>query len=129
MPSSGFLCDECGAKFSRRFTLKRHKERKHSELPEYFPCDICHQVFRDKNQYDKHIEIHRPTRKFKETQRSLGLLSLYEKVLQCDNLDACFSHKKSIEEVLQYELQKKNVIKASIDVTATRRLLLHRWML
>ncbi len=115
-----FLCQDCGAIFSRRWTLVRHRQRLHEGLPESFPCEYCHQVYRTREQFNEHVKKHKPTKTFARKQHALGIVSIWErKFKNAASFDYAFSNRARIVEVLQHELLKKNVIKASIDVQCT----------
>ena len=61
-----FVCNECNRRFSRECDLKRHKhKRMHIELESSSNgasfigvCDECHQTFKDKSLYRKHLKQH-----------------------------------------------------------------------
>ena len=55
-----FKCDECGAKYSLRFNLNRHKRRVHNSDPKgnYTRCEICGLWFRISATYRIHVLSH-----------------------------------------------------------------------
>jgi len=68
----------------------------------------------------EHIEQHRPSNNFSLVEHALGKAFIYEKLFKnVDNIDVAFFKKSHVENVLKYELQKNNVIKAAINIFAT----------
>lgn len=59
-----FKCDECEEGFVQAMTLKRHKERKHSETKKLM-CSICPLRFKTKDNLIAHTKTHQRTRKVK----------------------------------------------------------------
>lgn len=83
-------------------------------------CEYCGETFDSKEEFETHVQAHRPSSRFKRTQKSLNITSQYERIFNQENsLDDVFNDRKGIKEVLQYELLKKNVVKASINVLCT----------
>lgn len=118
--SGRFLCEICASRFSRKYTLQRHKERAHSGLTEQFPCEYCKETFENASDFKAHVKQHRASKTFKETNRSLNIASQYERLFEkAESFDYVFANRRGITEVIERELLQKNVVKASIDLLCT----------
>ena len=51
---SDFVCDICGAKYKKPWTLKSHVIKKHGVKR----CDICNETFTDEADLNVHMEVH-----------------------------------------------------------------------
>lgn len=119
-PPNRFLCEICAGRFSRKYTLQRHMERAHSGLMEQFPCEYCKLTFDDEKQFRLHVRQHRASKTFTRTAHSLNLASQYERTFKtARSFDYVFNKRKGISEVIQRELLRKNVVKASLDLLCT----------
>ena len=120
------LCDGCGSRFTRANDLKRHIIRKHQLqhiVKNTHVCEICKQIFDSADGVSKHIQnIHKPSRRFKVVNKALrGVACLYEKIINSTSIEEAFnkSNIKDIESVLEYEVNTKKIIKASLDISTT----------
>jgi hypothetical protein len=117
------VCEFCGTSFTRRYNLVNHIEQKHNKrIPSAtYKCHICGLTFSTDKTFREHTAQHKPDNQYKVVANALrAVILVYEKkLLNTFSVDQCFVQTRDIEEIIQYELQMKRVIKASINLIAT----------
>merc|ERR1719186_2568317 len=103
-PKKLFFCDECGNIFKDKKSLKDHKLRKHSEIPQIKPyqCSSCERSFFTPRELRTHEGVHSDARphscnECSKTFRRKGALVIHkrshtgERPYPCDTCDKAFA--------------------------------------
>lgn len=116
--ASGYVCDICGVRFSRRYNRDRHVILAHNNVVPVHDCSFCGAVFDSGVKMREHRERHKPTTGFEERQ------SAYRK--KCVILRKKYNKKKVTFEnafnedkldmirLLKYEVGNRNSLKTGI---------------
>lgn len=102
-----FMCDECGAAFSRSADLKRHCEDVHLNGPRLFNCDICGKSFKRMATLRIHQRIHEESKPYKCDMCDKSYTQpyslkehkiLHTNPLKCDRCGQSFTRMKRLNE-------------------------------
>jgi hypothetical protein len=98
--SDSFVCDECGAKYKKPWTLKQHVMNKHQSQHKCEKCDLC---FMDAKHLKDHMTEHNIycsicDKNFANASSLTRHLKVHDKMIVCDYCKEVFNDKKRMKD-------------------------------